>query len=141
MNHAERSVAGFAHDDFAAGRDAAADGAIELQTPLAELHDEVVVDRPGVLQAKDIAISRLRCPREVVVDRLAGDTAKRARYCGRYVDSRYAFAPASSLMVSRRIFLISRSCCVPLLRSTRPFACGVPAAMIAIPSLAHMPPN
>ena len=50
LDYADLALPTLTHQDLAAGRHATAGGAVELQGPFSELHDEVVAHRSFVLQ-------------------------------------------------------------------------------------------
>ena len=64
-----------------------------------------------------------------------GATTNRSFHNGTQYWSRKRFASARLSIPSTRISLTRRSCAVPKLRSTRPFACGEPARINSTPSL------
>src|SRR5690606_28138516 len=85
VDYPELSLPGLPHDHPGPRRYTAPCRPVELKALLAELHHEVVPDRPNMLQAEHVLVPYLRIPREVVVDR-TGRRHRIPRVVGREID-------------------------------------------------------
>lgn len=113
MDHPDTSILGLADEHRALGGHAAPSGAIELKAAAFVLDDVVLADDALLLEAENVVIPAPAIPHAVMIDR-AGRHDRKARIVLRQVLlARVRIGRSIVARASRRIFLISRSCCVP----------------------------
>ncbi len=134
------AVGGFADKGDGPAEAAVLDGVLEEVEPALVVHGERGRDAAGVLEGEDLGRSSSGSKARCASCATRGGMAKRRLWSAMKI-GRNGSASAGLEIPRRRSSLTSRSCSVPLARSTRPFAWGLLAQILSMLRSRNARPN